>query len=66
VHGRLYVTQNFVCFYANIFGWETQLVLRCAEVLQVRKEKTAFVVSCDSSVLHILMDTVSKRDPDHD
>ena len=23
VHGRLYVTQNWICFYANIFTWET-------------------------------------------
>ncbi len=23
VHGRLYITQNWVCFYANIFRWET-------------------------------------------
>ena len=44
VHGRLYVSQNFLCFYANIFGWETNLVVRCADVQQVRKEKTAFVV----------------------
>ena len=23
IHGRLYVTQNWLCFYANIFSWET-------------------------------------------
>jgi hypothetical protein len=23
VHGRLYVTKNYLCFYANIFKWET-------------------------------------------
>ena len=23
VHGRLYITQNWLCFYANIFAWET-------------------------------------------
>lgn len=23
IHGRLYVSQNFLCFYANIFRWET-------------------------------------------
>ena len=23
VHGRLYVTQNWICFYANILKWET-------------------------------------------
>lgn len=23
IHGRLYVTQSWLCFYANIFSWET-------------------------------------------
>ena len=23
IHGRLYVTQTWLCFYANIFSWET-------------------------------------------
>lgn len=23
VHGRLYASQNYLCFYANIFRWET-------------------------------------------
>jgi hypothetical protein len=23
VQGRMYITQNWVCFYANIFTWET-------------------------------------------
>lgn len=23
VHGRMYVTENWICFYANIFRWET-------------------------------------------
>jgi hypothetical protein len=25
VHGRLYVSQNYLCFYANIFRWETSV-----------------------------------------
>ncbi|XP_074033206.1 GRAM domain containing 1B isoform X2 [Leptinotarsa decemlineata] len=43
-HGRLYVTQNFVCFYANIFGWETNLTLKWKEVTAITKEKTALVI----------------------
>jgi len=27
IHGRLYVTQNWLCFYANIFSWETLVQL---------------------------------------
>ncbi len=44
VHGRLYVSQNYVCFYANIFGWETSLALSCMEITSVQKDRTAFVV----------------------
>ena len=28
VHGRLYISQSFICFYANIFRWETSVSLR--------------------------------------
>ena len=32
VHGRLYISQNWLCFYANIFGWETFVSMRYAEL----------------------------------
>ena len=32
VHGRLYITTNFLCFYANIFRWETAVTIRWREV----------------------------------
>ncbi|XP_064470433.1 protein Aster-B-like isoform X2 [Ornithodoros turicata] len=44
VHGRLYVTQNFICFYANIFRWETNVVIRCRDITSMTKEKTARVI----------------------
>lgn len=44
VHGRLYVSQNYLCFYANIFRWETCLSLRWKEVTAITKEKTARVI----------------------
>lgn len=44
VHGRLYISQNWLCFYANIFGWETFVTIRCSEVNSIRKEKTALVI----------------------
>ena len=28
VHGRLYLSQTWLCFYANIFGWETLVTIR--------------------------------------
>ncbi|XP_018565494.1 GRAM domain-containing protein 1B isoform X2 [Anoplophora glabripennis] len=44
VQGRLYVTQNYLCFYANIFGWETNLTLKWKDVASITKEKTALVI----------------------
>ncbi|CAH1797340.1 unnamed protein product [Owenia fusiformis] len=44
VHGRLYVTQNWICFYANIFRWETVLTIRCKDISALTKEKTARVI----------------------
>lgn len=44
VQGRLYVTQNYLCFYANIFGWETNLTLKWKDVAAITKEKTALVI----------------------
>ncbi|XP_031334333.1 protein Aster-B-like isoform X3 [Photinus pyralis] len=44
VHGRLYASQNFLCFYANIFGWETNVTIRWKDVSAITKEKTALVI----------------------
>lgn len=44
VHGRMFLTQNWVCFYANIFRWETVLTVPCKEITAVTKEKTARVI----------------------
>ncbi|KAL9964996.1 hypothetical protein ACROYT_G028719 [Oculina patagonica] len=44
VHGRLYISQNWLCFYANIFGWETFVTIQCTEITSIRKEKTALVI----------------------
>lgn len=44
VQGRMYITQNWVCFYANIFTWETLLAIPCKEITSVTKEKTARVI----------------------
>lgn len=44
VHGRMYVTLDFMCFHANIFGWETYLTLKWKNVTSITKEKTALVI----------------------
>jgi hypothetical protein len=37
VHGRLYVTQNWLCFYANIFTWETLLTIPFMSVMAITR-----------------------------
>ncbi|KAJ1346522.1 hypothetical protein KIN20_001332 [Parelaphostrongylus tenuis] len=41
--GRMYISQRHICFYANIFGWETNLVLPVADVAAITKEKAALI-----------------------
>ncbi|KFM75932.1 GRAM domain-containing protein 1B, partial [Stegodyphus mimosarum] len=54
VHGRLYVSQNYICFYANIFRWETFVTIRCRDITSMTKEKTARVIP---NAIHIATDT---------
>ena len=43
LHGRMYVTEDCVAFYSNIFGKETRKILPFSRMTGVRK-KTAFVL----------------------
>ncbi|KAK4883580.1 hypothetical protein RN001_006899 [Aquatica leii] len=44
VHGRLYASQNFLCFFASIFGWETNVTIKWKDVSAITKEKTALII----------------------
>ncbi|XP_032591932.1 protein Aster-B isoform X2 [Drosophila grimshawi] len=44
VQGRLYVSQNYACFHANIFSWETYVSIKWKDVTNITKEKTALVI----------------------
>ncbi|RDD40844.1 GRAM domain-containing protein 1B [Trichoplax sp. H2] len=44
LHGRLYASQNWFCFYANIFGWETCFTIRLTDIKSILREKTAKVI----------------------
>lgn len=44
IQGRLYVSENHVCFYANIFGWVTNIALPFSEIVSVEKRMTAYVI----------------------
>ena len=39
IHGRLFCTDNFLCFYANILGFKTKQVIPFKEVVAVRRIK---------------------------
>ena len=44
IQGRLYVSQNWLCFYSNIFTIENKLIIPFANVTAVTKERTALVI----------------------
>ena len=39
--GRLYVSENHICFSSNILGWVTTLIISFDEMVSVEKESTA-------------------------
>ncbi|CAK5276130.1 unnamed protein product [Mycena citricolor] len=44
VQGRIYVSENHLCFHANIFGWVTDLTISIYEITTLEKKVTAFVI----------------------
>ncbi|KAH8915757.1 hypothetical protein BT69DRAFT_850130 [Atractiella rhizophila] len=44
LQGRLYISEQHLCFHANIFGWVTNLIIPFAEVVTIEKRMTAFVI----------------------
>ncbi|KAJ2493329.1 hypothetical protein IWW37_000613 [Coemansia sp. RSA 2050] len=54
VQGRLYLTEDFVCFYSNIFGWVTNLIIAFDEIVSIEKKMTALIIpnAIQVSTLH--------------
>ncbi|KAJ2746363.1 hypothetical protein GGI20_001423 [Coemansia sp. BCRC 34301] len=54
VQGRLYLTENFVSFYSNIFGWVTNLIIAFDEIVSIEKKMTALIIpnAIQVSTLH--------------
>ncbi|KAJ2725949.1 hypothetical protein GGI07_000877 [Coemansia sp. Benny D115] len=54
VQGRLYLTENYVCFYSNIFGWVTNLIIAFDEIVTIEKKMTALIIpnAIQVSTLH--------------
>ncbi|KAF8336291.1 uncharacterized protein EI90DRAFT_3045175 [Cantharellus anzutake] len=44
VQGRLYISENHMCFHANIFGWVTNVTIPFGDVTSLEKKMTAFVI----------------------
>ncbi|XP_070773333.1 protein Aster-B-like [Enoplosus armatus] len=44
LQGRLYLSENWICFYSNIFRWETLLIVRLKDICSMTKEKTARLI----------------------
>ncbi|KAJ7834972.1 hypothetical protein B0H14DRAFT_2363648 [Mycena olivaceomarginata] len=44
IHGRIYVSENHLCFHANIFTWITNLSIDFSEITTLEKRMTAFVI----------------------
>ncbi|KDQ62981.1 hypothetical protein JAAARDRAFT_168358 [Jaapia argillacea MUCL 33604] len=44
IQGRLYISENHICFHANIFGWITDLIIPTYEITSLEKKMTAFVI----------------------
>lgn len=44
IQGRIYISENHICFHANIFGWITNLSIPIYEIVSLEKKMTAFVI----------------------
>ncbi|KAM3873027.1 protein Aster-A [Diretmus argenteus] len=44
LQGRLYLSENWLCFYSNIFRWETTITILLKDVATLTKEKTAKLI----------------------
>ncbi|KAH8110583.1 hypothetical protein DFH11DRAFT_1619082 [Phellopilus nigrolimitatus] len=44
IQGRLYISENHICFHANIFGWITDLTIPVYEVASIERKMTALFI----------------------
>lgn len=59
VHGRMYITNKFICFYSNLFGLEKKIRIPYSHIKAITKENTAMVIPnaiaiSTGCVLHML------------
>ncbi|XP_048673865.2 protein Aster-C isoform X3 [Caretta caretta] len=44
LQGRMYLSENWLCFHSNIFRWETTISIALKDITFVTKEKTARLI----------------------
>nr|XP_033797833.1 protein Aster-C isoform X1 [Geotrypetes seraphini] len=44
LQGRLYLSENWLCFHSNIFRWETSMTITLKDITSMTKEKTARLI----------------------
>ncbi|XP_051557157.1 GRAM domain-containing protein 2A-like [Myxocyprinus asiaticus] len=66
LQGRLYISRNWLCFYANIFGKDIKVAIQVASVRLVKKHKTAglvpngLAITTDSSQKYVFVSLLSR------
>lgn len=44
VQGRIYISENHLCFHANIFGWVSNEIIPFSEITALEKRMTALII----------------------
>uniref|UniRef100_A0A673NFA9 GRAM domain containing 2Aa n=1 Tax=Sinocyclocheilus rhinocerous TaxID=307959 RepID=A0A673NFA9_9TELE len=66
LQGRLYISRNWLCFYANLFGKDIKVAIPVASVRLVKKHKTAglvpngLAITTDSSQKYVFVSLLSR------
>lgn len=43
IHGRLYLSKNYVCFYSKSYSSETSIILQWNDIVSITKDKSKLV-----------------------
>ncbi|XP_071256863.1 GRAM domain-containing protein 2A-like isoform X4 [Salvelinus alpinus] len=66
LQGRLYISRNWLCFYANLFGKDIKVAIPVVSVRLVKKHKTAglvpngLAITTDSSQKYVFVSLLSR------
>jgi hypothetical protein len=40
LHGRIYLTENYICFYSNVIGIKHKIILELKKIIEIKKRNT--------------------------